>query len=59
MLVECKSGTKSLSPHLLYYMDKLNAPLNFQLVDDKNYDKKHRMQNVRVMDYEKFFSGLV
>ena len=59
MLIECRSGMKSPSPHLLYYMTKLKTPLNFQLVDDKNHDKNHRMQNVRVMNYEKFFSGLI
>lgn len=59
MLVECKSQSKNLSPHLSYYIDKLKTPLNFQLVKNTNYDKKYRTQNVRIMSYEKFFSGLV
>ena len=59
MLVECKSQSKNLSPHLIYYKEQLKTPLNFQLVETKNYDKKHRIQNIRIMEYEKFFSGLV
>ncbi len=59
MLVECKSGSKSLAPHLLYYADKLKTCLNFQLVESDTYDKKYRLKNIRVMGYEKFFSGLV
>ncbi|MDE0518567.1 MAG: AAA family ATPase [Bdellovibrionales bacterium] len=59
MLVECKSQSKNISPLLLYYSKQLKTPLNFQLVDENKYDKKHRIQNVRVMEYEKFFSGLI
>ena len=59
ILVECKSQTKSLSSNLLYYSQKLKTFLNFQLIRDKRYDAKHRLQNVRVMGYEKFFSGLI
>lgn len=59
ILIESKSKSKNLSPNLLYYSEKLKTPLNFQLIDDKRYDKKHRIQNIRVMGYEKFFSGLI
>ena len=59
MLVECKSKSKNLAPHLLYYVDQLKTRLNFQLVENNNYDKKYRMQNIRIMGYEKFFSSLV
>ena len=59
MLIECRSRSKSLSPNLLYYAKKLKTPLNFQLVDEKGYDRQHRITNIRVMGYEKFFSGLV
>ena len=58
-LVECKSRSKNPSPHLFYYSKRLKTALNFQLVDDKKYGKKHRFQNIRVINYEKFFSGLV
>ena len=59
MLVECKSQSKSLSSHLLYYSEKLRTPLNFQLINDEKYDKNHRFHEVRVMGYEKFFSSLI
>jgi len=59
VLVECKSNSKNLSPHLLYYSEQLKTPLNFQLTANKNYDRKHCIPNIRVMDYEKFFSGLI
>ena len=59
MLVECKSQSKNISPDLLYYSEQLKTPLNFQLVEENKYDKKHRIQNIRVMEYEKFFSSLI
>ena len=59
MLLECKSKDKNLSPHLIYYAEKLKTPLNFQLVNSAHYDKKHRVCNIRVMGYENFFSGWV
>ena len=59
MLIECKSQSKNLSPHLLYYKDQLKTLLNFQLVTDEKHDKKYRIQNIRVMGYEKFFSGMI
>ena len=59
MLIECKSQSKNISPHLLYYSTKLKTPFNFQLIETTTYDKKHRLQNIRVMGYEKFFSGWV
>ncbi len=59
MLIECKSNSKKPTPNLLYYSKKLKTALNFQLIDCKNYDRKYRLPNVRVMDYEKFFSGFL
>lgn len=59
MLIECRSGSKNLSPHLIHYAKKLKTPLNFQLVNEKKYDKHHRISNIRIIGYEKFFSGLV
>lgn len=59
ILIECKSGLKSVSAHLLYYASKLKTPLNFQLINEKNFDKKYRIQNVRIMGYENFFSGWI
>ena len=59
ILIECRSGSKNISTHLIHYAKKLKTPLNFQLVNEKKYDKHHRIANIRVMGYEKFFSGLV
>ena len=59
MLVECKSNSKNISSNIIYYAKKLKTNLNFQLVDHRNYDKNHPIPNIRVMDYEKFFSGLI
>ena len=59
MLVECKSTLRDLFKNLIYYKEKLKTPLNFQLVKKEGYDKKHRLQNIRVIGYEKFFSGLI
>ncbi|MCY4513076.1 MAG: AAA family ATPase [Bdellovibrionales bacterium] len=59
MLIECKTQSKGLSSNLLYYSEKLKTSLNFQLIDNEKYDKNHRFQKVRVMGYEKFFSGLI
>lgn len=59
ILIESKSKSKNLSSNLCYYSEKLKTSLNFQLVEDKIYDRKHRIQNIRVIGYEKFFSGLV
>ena len=59
MLIECKTQSKGLSSNLLYYSEKLKTSLNFQLIDDEKYDKNYRFQKVRVMGYEKFFSGLI
>ena len=59
MLVECKSRDKDISNGLLFYAEKLKTPLNVQLIDDEHYDKQYRFKNIRVLGYEKFFSGLV
>ncbi len=59
ILVECKSRKGELSPHLIYYKNRLGTSLNFQLVDRAKEDRLYRLQNIRVMGYEKFFSGFV
>ena len=57
MLIECKSNGKNLSPHLSYFAQALKTPLNFQLVESADFDRKLPMQKVRILGYEKFFSG--
>ncbi len=60
MLVECKSGSKTPSPHLSYYAEKLGTTRNYQLVEDGSYDRKYRIKpSVRVLSYQKFFSHFV
>ena len=59
MLVECRSQGETLSPHLIYYKNRLGTSLNFQLVDRAKEDRLYRLQKIRVMGYERFFSGFV
>ncbi|PIU00155.1 MAG: hypothetical protein COT74_06195 [Bdellovibrionales bacterium CG10_big_fil_rev_8_21_14_0_10_45_34] len=59
MLLECKSGSTSVSSNLVHFKSQLKTPLNFQLVDKRNFDKEFPAQNVRIINYEKFFSGMI
>jgi predicted AAA+ superfamily ATPase len=59
MLVECKSNNKHPSANLVYFMERLKTPYNFQLVLNKNFEKEFKNQNIRIMDYENFLSYLV
>jgi len=63
VLIECKSNSKSLSPHLVHFADLLKTALNFQLVDSMDMDRTFPMripgQTMRIMSYEKFFSGWI
>ncbi len=57
--VECKSGEKTPSRALVALSERLKVQHRFQLVTDKSFDKTFAASNVRVMNYEKFFSGLI
>ena len=59
ILVECKSKSKTPSPYLGHFSSHLKTPLNFQLVEDNDYDREFPFQRLRILSYEKFFSGLV
>ena len=59
MLIECKSNSKALSPHLIYFSKRLSTPHNYQLIENEKHDKWYRLQKIRVLGYQKFFSGLV
>ena len=59
MLVECKSGELSPSPTLVKFAARLSTKRNVQLVDRKGHDRSYPQLHVRVMDYERFLSGLV
>lgn len=58
MLVECKSGAKTVSPHLRYYAQILNPKYRIQLVKEPRYDRFLADQSVRIMGYDSFFSYL-
>lgn len=63
VLIECKSNSKGLSPHLVYFADLLKTKFNFQLVDSMDMDRAFPMripgQTTRIMSYENFFSGWI
>ena len=59
LLLECKSQSKNLSPSLVHYSNILKTPFNIQLIETKNYDRKYKFQNIRVLSYEKFCSSLI
>jgi len=59
-MVECKSGEKTVSPHLLYCNELLKPAHAVQLVDDENYSRVYpQMGGAMVLGYERFFSNLV
>ena len=58
-LVECKSDDTQPSPALLHFMPMLDGPRAFQLVARPGYDRVYAQTGLRVLDYERFFAGLV
>ena len=58
-LVECKFGDTQPSPALLHFGPMLGGPRAFQLVAKPGYDRVYAQTGVRVLDYERFFAGLV
>jgi hypothetical protein len=59
LLIECKSGDIEPSPALLHFQRLLHLNRAFQLVARPGYDRQYVPSGVRVMDYERFFAGLV
>jgi len=59
LLVECKSGTKALSKHLIKFTEALRPQWSFQLVDDTSYDRNYPEYKIRVTSLELFCAGLV
>ena len=59
LLVECKSGSKSLSRHLVKFTKALQPQWSFQLVDDTSYDRNYPEYKIRVTSLERFCAGLV
>jgi predicted AAA+ superfamily ATPase len=59
MLVECKSGNKTISKNLVYFSEILKTPHNFQLCTDEDYDRLTPALNIRVLGYQKLMAGLL
>ena len=59
MLVECKSADLQPSKHLLAYTARLKPTYAIQLVERPGYDRSYPDSGARVLDYEKFLSGLI
>ncbi|PWU21245.1 MAG: hypothetical protein C5B49_02940 [Bdellovibrio sp.] len=59
VLIECKSNSKSPSSRLAHFAEELKCSLNYQLVEGSGIDRLFPAQNIRIVDYEKFFSGWV
>ncbi len=55
-IIEVKASKWSISPHLKYFRDKLQAPA-FQLVFESGIDEDH--DGIRMMSADRFLSGLV
>lgn len=59
LLVECKSGDVAPSASLLHFATELRVQRSFQLVERAGFDREYPVHHLRVLDYERFFSGLV
>ena len=59
MMVECRSNDPAPSPNLLRFAGLLDVPLRFQLVTRTGFDREYPEHRLRVLDYERFLSGLV
>lgn len=59
ILVECKSTEKELDPSLIYYREKVKPEHCVQLVNINNFERNYPHYKIKVMSYEKFFSGLI
>jgi predicted AAA+ superfamily ATPase len=59
MLVECKSGQLEPARHLVKFTKLLRPAHSFQLVERSGHDRAFPEHRLRVVDYERFFAGLV
>lgn len=57
MIIEVKSKKSSISPHLVYFWEKLGKPPAYQLTFEEGIDSDHR--GIRMMSASKFLTGLV
>ncbi|MBI4211142.1 MAG: ATP-binding protein [Deltaproteobacteria bacterium] len=55
--VEVKSQERNISPHLLYFQERMHIPFCYQVIDERNVD--FIKNNIRVMSVEKFLTAFV
>lgn len=55
--VEAKLNDTAVSPHLLYFMERLNIPYSYQVVKKSNIDILQK--GVRIISAGKFLTGLI
>ena len=58
-LIECKTGDVQISGDLARFQNLLRVPHAIQLVDRRGFDRFDKSSGIRVVDYERFFSGWV
>ncbi|MFN0063443.1 MAG: ATP-binding protein [Myxococcaceae bacterium] len=58
-LIECKTSDTQVSSDLVFFQASLRAPHAVQLVQRDGFDRLDRMTGIRIVDYERFFSGWV
>ena len=58
ILVECKSGDKTVSASLRYFSELVSLPHRYQLVRDIDYDRRYADGVYRVLSYDRFFREL-
>ena len=56
-MVEAKLNDTTLSPHLKYFMNKINAPFAFQVVKKQGVDTFKK--GIRIISADKFLAGLL
>ncbi len=59
ILIECKSNSKNVAPALMYFAHHLKTQLNFQLVENQDLEREFPSLKLKIVSYEKFFSGWV
>jgi predicted AAA+ superfamily ATPase len=57
LLIECKSGEMAPSPALILFTKLLHPAHSIQLVDRPGTDRPYPALEIRVVDYERFFSA--
>ena len=58
-LIECKSNDVQIASDLRSFQERIKAPHAIQLVEKMGYDRVDKETGIRVIDYERFFSGWV